>query len=103
MSTILVIEDDIALNETICEILETQGYEVQTAFNGMEGLEIAFNKEIDLIICDINMPLLNGFETIKIFRESEQHIQVPFLFLSAMYSMEQLRIGMNLGADDFIT
>jgi len=103
MSKILIIEDDIALQETICELLEMQGYQVETASNGIEGLEILNNKELDLVICDVNMPLMNGYETVKKFRESEHNIVVPFFFLSALSTMEDLRTGMDLGADDFMT
>jgi CheY-like chemotaxis protein len=102
MSEILIVEDDRTLNETICEILETQGYQVHSAFNGAECLEIASRKEFDLIICDINMPVMNGYETVKKFRESDQNTFVPFLFLSALSEMENLRVGMDLGADDFM-
>ncbi|MFT5601233.1 MAG: sigma-B regulation protein RsbU (phosphoserine phosphatase) [Flavobacteriales bacterium] len=102
MRNILVIEDDTALQETICDLLELHAYQVETASNGIEGLEIAKNKQLDLVICDINMPLMNGYETVKKFRELEQNIFIPFVFLSALSSMENLRAGMDLGADDFM-
>ncbi len=102
MYKILVIEDDVALNETICEMLETKGYCVESASNGLAGLDVALNIQIDLVICDVNMPLMNGYETVKRFRESDQHTLVPFLFLSALSSMGNIRTGMDLGADDFL-
>ena len=102
MRNILVIEDDTALQETICNLLELHAYQVEKASNGIEGLEIAKNKQLDLVICDINMPLMNGYETVKKFRELEQNIFIPFVFLSALSSMENLRAGMDLGADDFM-
>jgi DNA-binding response OmpR family regulator len=103
MRKILIIEDDIALQETICDLLEMQDFQVDKASNGIEGLEIASNKELDLVICDVNMPLMNGYETVKRFRELENNIHVPFMFLSALSTMGDLRVGMDLGADDFMT
>ncbi len=103
MRKILIIEDDIALQETICELLEMKEFHVEKASNGIEGLEIASSKVLDLVICDVNMPLMNGYETVKKFRELEHNVHVPFMFLSALSTMGDLRVGMDLGADDFIT
>lgn len=103
MGRILVIENDLALKETICDVLLTKGHEVQSASNGLDGLLLARKQQLDLVICDINMPLMNGFETVKKFRRSKRNSLVPFLFLSAMTGMDYLRKGMDLGADDYMT
>lgn len=103
MGRILVIENDLALNETICDVLLTKGHEVQSASNGIDGLLLARKQQLDLVICDVNMPLMNGFETVRKFRTSKRNSLVPFLFLSAMTGMEHLRKGMDLGADDYMT
>lgn len=103
MGRILVIENDLVLNETICDVLLTKGHEVQSASNGLDGLLLARKQQLDLVICDVNMPLMNGFETVKRFRASKRNSLTPFLFLSAMTGMEHLRRGMDLGADDYLT
>lgn len=100
---VLVIEDDVNLRETICDILEASGQVVTSASNGWEGLLIAKKQQVDLVICDVNMPIMDGLETIRRFRKSSKHAFIPFLFLSAFCTMEQLRKGMNLGADDYLT
>ncbi len=103
MNKILVIEDDLVIQETICDILTTKGYDVEAASNGIEGLNMVDRKFPDLVICDIHMPHLNGFDTVARFRESQQNALIPFVFLTALTSFEHLRTGMNLGADDYIT
>lgn len=102
MKKILVIEDDIVVNETLCDILENAGYQVESALNGYEGIKIAKHNILDLIICDVNMPVMNGFETVKKIKTIEDYILTPFLFLSALSDQEQIRKGMHLGADDYL-
>lgn len=100
---ILVIEDDLNLRDTICDILEASGKEVTSAENGLQGLQIANSQNIDLVICDVKMPIMDGLETIRRFRETRKHALVPFFFLSAFSTMTELRAGMDLGADDYLT
>jgi DNA-binding response OmpR family regulator len=103
MNSILIIEDNPDLRETISSTLELNGYSVQTAPDGIDGLESAAVSTPDLVICDVHMPRMNGLETISKFRENDALKFVPFIFLSALSSNEDIRNGMNLGANDYLT
>jgi two-component system, sensor histidine kinase and response regulator len=99
---ILVIEDDISLREFMIKyFLEKQGYTVITAENGEIGLEKAKAELPDLIICDIMMPKMNGYEVIQELHKNPQTKNIPFIFLTAMNGHKDMREGMVLGADDF--
>lgn len=103
MKKILLIEDDAALRENTAEILELVNYNVITASNGTEGVKLA--KEIipDIIICDILMPEKDGYNVLKELSLNEDTRQIPFIFLSAKTEHKEIRLGMDLGADDYIT
>jgi len=103
MKEILLIEDDEYVNQNIMEILENENFKVVSAQNGKEGLEKIKKRKPDLIICDICMPELNGFDTLKILRNEKETARIPFIFLTARASMADLREGMNCGADDYLT
>lgn len=103
MKTILVIEDTPAMRENIAEILELATYEVVQAANGKEGIERARQTRPDLILCDITMPDLDGFGVLHILRKDPTLADVPFIFLTAKADTTDFRVGMNLGADDYIT
>ena len=103
MSRILLIEDDIVLRENTAELLELSGYEVTTASNGKIGLQLAQVKLPDIIVCDIMMPELDGYGVLKGLSEIEVTKHIPFIFLSAKTERKDVRKGMNLGADDYIT
>ncbi|MBL4703831.1 MAG: response regulator, partial [Flavobacteriales bacterium] len=103
MHSILVIEDDEAIRETIQEILELNGFKVNLAFNGESGIKQALEHNPDLVLCDVMMPKLNGWETVEAFRSIPALRCTPFVFLTAMSTMVDLRRGMNLGADDYLT
>lgn len=101
---ILVIEDDVSLREFMIKyFLEKEGYHVITAENGEIGLEKAKQELPDLIICDIMMPKMNGYEVIQALHEYTPTARIPFIFLTAMSDRANIRDGMNLGADDFLT
>ncbi|MBD1209128.1 MAG: response regulator [Ignavibacteria bacterium] len=101
---ILVIEDDVSLREFMIKyFLEKEGYHVITAENGEIGLEKAKQELPDLIICDIMMPKMNGYEVIQALHEYTPTASIPFIFLTAMSDRANIRDGMNLGADDFLT
>lgn len=104
MSKILIIEDEKILRETLTDILEISGYIVVQARDGEEGIEV-FNKITpDLIICDINMPKMDGFEVFKILEALITESEFPpFIFLSSKTEPKSIREGMNLGAVDYIT
>ncbi|MBC6612534.1 response regulator [Hymenobacter sp. BT507] len=103
MKTILLIEDNEALRENTAEILELAGYAVVTAENGKVGVEQALATRPDLVICDIMMPVLDGYGVLHIFNQNPQLAGVPFIFLTAKTERTDLRRGMELGADDYLT
>lgn len=103
MKKILVIEDDLFIRENVYEVLELSGYKVFAASNGKEGLALALGLRPDLIICDIMMPLMDGFELKQCLTENSATKDTPFIFLSAKTELKELRFGMALGADDYIT
>lgn len=102
MKKILIVEDNDLLRDNICEILELEGYEVISASNGAEGIETALTELPDLIISDVNMPKKDGFQMLDELRQQESTQITPFIFLTVKNSMDDLRQGMNLGADDYI-
>ncbi len=103
MKKILVIEDTKDVRENLVEILELADYEVSSASNGKEGVAMAKSDTPDLIICDVMMPELDGFGVLKILNKSEKLNHVPLIFLTAKAEKSDIRKGMGLGADDYIT
>ncbi|MFK7969239.1 MAG: response regulator [Bacteroidia bacterium] len=101
--TILLIEDNPEVRENTAEILELSGYEMLTAENGKIGVKIAQDELPDLIICDIMMPELDGYGVLRILNRDPKTASIPFVFLTAKAEMADLRKGMNLGADDYLT
>ncbi|MCC7449287.1 MAG: response regulator [Anaerolineae bacterium] len=103
MKTILVIEDTHAMREEILKILEFEGYKAIGAEDGVEGVQLAQKYQPDLILCDVMMPGLDGYETIATIRQDLGMETTPFIFLTARASKADMRHGMELGADDYIT
>lgn len=103
MKKILVIEDNNEVRENIAEILELSNYSVVTAANGKIGLEIAVKELPDLIICDIMMPVLDGYGVVHLLNQNNKTNSIPFIFLTAKSEKVDFRRGMELGADDYIT
>jgi CRP-like cAMP-binding protein/CheY-like chemotaxis protein len=103
MKTLLLIEDSDDIRETTAEILELAGYKVITAENGKIGVELALSNKVDLVICDIMMPVLDGYGVLHIFNQSADLQNIPFIFLTAKTERADLRKGMEMGADDFLT
>jgi CheY-like chemotaxis protein len=102
MKRILVIEDTTNVRDNICEILEAEDYEVHSAENGKIGLEMASSLQPDLVLCDIMMPEMDGYEVLKEMRKNVATSTVPFIFLTAKNTRHDQRMGMELGADDYI-
>lgn len=100
---ILLIEDDLELAEHITHILNLAQYNVIHACNGIEGVEKAIAQLPDLIISGVEIPSLNGYGVIQILSHHKKTEKIPFVFLSKKASKEEIRLGMNLGADDYIT
>lgn len=103
MKKILIIEDNDIIRENTAEILELADYTVITAENGKKGVELAKSILPDLILCDIMMPDLDGYGVLRILTKNSETSGIPFIFLSAKSEKSDLRKGMNLGADDYIT
>ncbi len=100
---ILVIEDNREVLENISEILELSNYEVMMAGNGKAGIELALKEDFDVIICDIMMPQLDGYGVLHLLNKHQKTRNIPFIFLSAKSEKEDVRKGMQLGADDYLT
>ena len=103
MKTILLIEDDEAIRENTAELLELAGFAVLTADNGQRGVELALATKPDLVVCDIMMPVLDGYGVLQIFNQNARLAGVPFIFLTANTERTDQRHGMALGADDYLT
>ena len=102
MDKILVIEDEKNIRDTLAEILVLNGYDVECAFNGRNGITKAIEMKPDLVLCDVMMPELDGWQTVKEFRLNPELYCTPFVFMSALSTMQDFRNGMNLGADDYL-
>ncbi len=103
MKTILLIEDDADMRENTAEMLELAGYRVNKAENGKRGVEEARKQTPDLVLCDIMMPELDGYGVLHMLGRNPATAEVPFIFLSAKAERGDVRRGMELGADDYLT
>ena len=103
MTTILLIEDVSFLRENTSEILNLAGYNTISAENGHEGLRMAIAYTPDLIICDIIMPDIDGYHVLEQLQEAPSLRDIPFIFLTAKSERIDLRRGMEMGADDYVT
>lgn len=103
MKKILVIEDEPQVRASLQEILELNDYEVALAKDGQFGLQAAVHEKPDLIICDVMLPGLTGFELLEALREQSETAFIPFIFLTARSDNLDMRQGMALKADDYIT
>jgi signal transduction histidine kinase len=103
MPRILVIEDETNLRENIIDILRLEGYDVLSAPDGSAGVEVARQAQPELIICDIAMPVMDGYDALLHLRSHPDTVSTPFIFLTARADRTNIRHGMELGADDYIT
>ncbi len=103
MKKILVIEDNSEVRDNVCDILSLAGYSFLSAGSGRDGIHLARSEQPDLILCDVMMPDLDGYGVLKILVEREDTVAIPFVFVTAKSEQEDLRRGMNLGADDYVT
>lgn len=103
MKKILLIEDNTEIRENTAEILELADYQVVTAENGRVGVEKAHAEKPDLIICDIMMPIMDGYSVLHLLSKTPDTANVPFIFLTAKADRSDFRKGMEMGADDYIT
>ena len=103
MTKVLVIEDELFVRENIVDLLEAEDFEVFSTENGILGILWAQENLPDLIICDVMMPEINGHDVLEEMRELPETSLTPFIFLTAMSDKGDIRHGMELGADDYLT
>lgn len=103
MKKILVIEDESAIRENLLRLLKGEGFEVIEAENGRVGVSMAITKLPDLILCDITMPELDGYGVLATLRSEAITATIPFIFLTGKADRAELRLGMEQGADDYLT
>lgn len=97
---ILLLEDDLILNEIIEEHLISQKYEVISVFTGLEAQDLVYSQKFDLLLLDVNVPILNGFELLKELRQKE--IYTPAIFLTSLNQISDIEKGFKSGCDDYI-
>jgi CRP-like cAMP-binding protein/CheY-like chemotaxis protein len=100
---VLIIEDNDDIRGNIIEILELAGFQVYQANNGRTGIELAVNHKPDIILCDIMMPDLDGYGVLYMLNKNPETATIPFIFLTAKAERIDLRKGMEMGADDYLT
>jgi CRP/FNR family transcriptional regulator, polysaccharide utilization system transcription regulator len=102
MARVLIIEDSVEIRDNTSEMLTLEGYEVITAENGDEGLDIVRKKRPDVILCDIMMPGIDGFEVCRILKADATYSAIPFIFLSARSENNDVRSGIAAGAHAYL-
>src|SRR5216117_4105045 len=102
MEKILVIEDEPEMRRNIAALLRYHDYEPIAAENGRQGIETARREKPDLILCDVMMPELDGHAVLQALQSEASLARIPFIFLTAKGEKDDLRSGMNLGADDYL-
>ncbi|MEO0645863.1 MAG: response regulator [Cyanobacteria bacterium J06650_10] len=103
MAKILIIEDEVDIRANLLELLKLEGYDVMSADNGVTGLIGAMEYQPDLVLCDVMMPELDGHDVLLALRQEPQTALIPFIFLTAFADKGDIRQGMDLGADDYLT
>lgn len=103
MKKILVIEDEAETRDNLVLMLEMEGFKPIAAPNGQVGVELAKKELPDVILCDVSMPKLDGYGVLEALRANDKTVSIPFIFLTAKGDKKDLRTGMNLGADDYLT
>ncbi len=103
MKKILVIEDEQQLLRNILKILTAEGFKPIGADNGKAGVEAAIKEQPDLIVCDVMMPQMDGYQVLAAIQNNPKTALIPFIFLSAKAERTHQRLGINLGADDYLT
>jgi len=103
MKKILVIEDDVNIRESLVELLEMKSFNLLSADNGTEGLKLAQEQIPDLILCDVMMPGMNGYEVVEAIRKDSRFLNIPFIFLSAKAMDTDIEHAKKLGANSYLT
>lgn len=103
MKKILVIDDDAAIQSLTVKALQSRGYQALSAADGREGLDVARKYLPDLIVCDVQMPTMDGYQTLNALQQDPLTCTIPFIFLTALRDQQHIRFGLGLGADDYLT
>jgi len=103
MKTVLIVEDNTTLRENISEILALKGYNILTALDGKTGLAMAKEKKPDIILCDVLMPEMDGYNAFNSLKDSPYTMNIPFIFITAEASNKEIENGLAVGADGYIT
>ncbi|MEM7649738.1 MAG: response regulator, partial [Cyanobacteria bacterium P01_A01_bin.70] len=103
MKTVLIIEDEAQTRSIFLKCLKFEGFQALGASTGGEGMAIARHHQPDLVVCDIMMPDIDGYAVLQTLRKSPRTAAIPLIFLTAKVTMADLRQGMTLGADDYLT
>jgi DNA-binding response OmpR family regulator len=102
LATVLLVDDNIALLRNLAFLLDIIGFEVKTATNGAEALKRIQTDTPDLVIADIDLPIINGYDLLRALRSDPNLQHVPFIFASLRYELDDLMYGLDLGATDYI-
>ncbi|MEO5603723.1 MAG: response regulator [Cyclobacteriaceae bacterium] len=102
MKTALIIEDNLDIRENTTEILELAGYKVVSVTNGREGIQAAVTTTPDIILCDIMMPEVNGYDVIKELKKNPQTAKIPFIYVTASAERKEVKLAMDMGADGYV-
>ncbi|MGF1457894.1 MAG: response regulator [Leptolyngbyaceae cyanobacterium] len=103
MKTVLIIEDELQTRNIFLKCLQFEGFQAHGASNGIDGIRLAQQYQPDLVVCDIMMPDIDGYSVLSTLRQSRETAVIPLIFLTAKVTMTDLRRGMELGADDYLT
>ncbi|MEO1593192.1 MAG: response regulator [Cyanobacteria bacterium J06632_22] len=103
MTKILVIEDEVEIRANLVDLLELEDYTVVSAENGINGIVGVFEHQPDVILCDVMMPEIDGYDVLQTIRQEPETALTPFIFLTALADKGDIRQGMLKGADDYLT
>jgi len=103
MKKVLIIEDNSILRENTVEFLKEEGFELYSAIDGVAGVQMALEIVPDIILCDISMPKMDGYEVLKMLQSIPSTTAIPIIFITAKTNKDDKRLGMHLGVDDYIT
>lgn len=103
MTRVLIVEDEEHIRQNVAEALGYEGYTTIQAENGHAGVQLAIKHVPDLILCDVMMPELDGYEVLRTLQTEPATAMIPFIFLTALADRQYVRYGMDLGADDYLT
>lgn len=103
MSTVLVCDDELMNRKVASKILTKEGFDVVEATNGKEALELLNEQRVDVILMDLIMPVMNGYEATKAIKTNSELATIPLIIISALSDKEAITTGLSLGADEYLT